>query len=86
MESRDVAWMRHMHYPQLYTDDTELNPLVVIKEDCPRDEAAEQCVKIEEVKADDKDNASVRSEVSRASLSLEQEICRSSRVYTSDHK
>ena len=44
----------------------------------PREDAAEPRVKIEEVKEDD--DVSVKSEVSKASSSLEQEVRRSGRT------
>ena len=49
----------------------------MIKVNYSRDEVVEQCVKIKEIKEDD--NKSVRSEMSRALLSLEQEVRRSGR-------
>ena len=51
----------------------------MIVADYPRDEVVEQDIKIEEVKRGDKDGEPVRSEVSRLSLSLDQEVRRSSR-------
>ena len=77
VESRDVTWLRRMYYPRLDADITGLDPLVVIEADFWREEAVEPCVKIEEVKEDN--DKYVRSEVSRALSSLEQEVCRSGR-------
>ena len=84
VESRDMMWLCHRYYEQLDADITELDPLVVvIGAKYPRDEVmvefVEQRVKVEEVKEDNKDNGSARSEVSRALSSLEQEVRRSVR-------
>ena len=68
-----------MYYDRLDADVTRLNPLVVIKANYPRDKVVAQHVKIVEVKEDDKDSEPVRSEVSRALPSLEQEVHRSGR-------
>ena len=81
VESRDVTWLRRMYYPRPDTDLTGQNPLVVIEADFPREEIVqpeEPRVKIEEIK----DDASVSSEVSKASSSLEQVVRRSGRTVT----
>ena len=69
-----------MYYKRLTAEMTGFDPLVVIEADNPRDEVVEQQVKIEEVMDNDKDAKSVRSEVSRALSSLEQEVPRSDRT------
>ena len=56
-----------------------MDQLVVIEADYPRDEVVEQRVEIDEVKEDDKDNNLIRSEMSRAASSIEQEVQRSGR-------
>ena len=63
--------------PTFDADVAELDPLVAIEANYPRDEIMEQRVNIEEVKEDD--NKSGRSKVSRALLSLEKEVHRSGR-------
>ena len=78
MESRNQSWLCCIYYPRLDADVTGLDPLVVIEADLLREEAVEPRVKIEEVKEDN--DVSVRSEVSKASPSLEQEVCRSGRT------
>ena len=52
----------------------------MIEANYPRDKVVEQRVKIEEVKDGDKEDKHVRSEVARASSSLEQEVRRSGRT------
>ena len=56
-----------------------MDPHVLIEAKSPRDEVVEQCVKIEEVVDDYNDNEAVRSEVPKASLSLEHEVRRAGR-------
>ena len=56
-----------------------MDPHVLIEAKSPRDEVVEQCVKIEEVVDDYTDHEAVRSEVPRASLSLEHETHRAGR-------
>merc|ERR1712153_4763 len=68
-----------MYYPKPDTDLTGQDPLVVIEADFPREEIVqpeEPRVKIEE------DDASVSSEASKASSSLEQVVRRSGRTVT----
>ena len=51
-----VTWLRRMYYPQLNTDVTGLDPLVVIEANFPREERVEPVepqIKIEEVKDQD---------------------------------
>ena len=79
-ELRNVTWLRRMYYPRLNAGVTGFDPPIVIEAGFPREEAVEPCVKIEEVK--EGDDESIRSEVSRASSSLKQEVCRSGRCVT----
>ena len=56
------------------------DPIGIVEAENPRDEVVESRVKIEEVADNGNDDESLRSEVSRASLSLEQEVRRSGRT------
>ena len=80
-----MMWLRRMYYPRLDADITGLDPLVVIEADFSREDVVEPCVKFEEVKEDIEEvkeggDVSIKLEVSRAALNLEQEVRRSGRT------
>ena len=84
-ESRDVTWLHRIYYERLDTDVTGLDLLVVIEADYPRNKVVEQRVKIEKAKDDNKDDESIRFEVSKASSSLKAGSAQVRQVCASDH-
>ena len=69
-----------MYYERLNTNVTDSDPVVVVEAKNSCDEVVYTHIKIEEVVEDVRDDKSVRSVVSRAPSSLEQEVLRSIRT------